>query len=256
MKFQVDLNCDVGESFGAYKIGDDDALLPFVSSANIACGYHAGDHNIMNETVTLAVKKNVAIGAHPGFHDLQGFGRRIIDVQPNEVYNLMLYQLGALSGFVSIQGERLQHVKPHGALYNLAATNLRIAKAIAQSVYDFNRDLILVGLSGSVLIEEGRKIGLEVAEEVFADRTYQSDGTLTKRTNANALIHDVDEAVKQVIQMVTTNTVTAVDGTVIPIQADTICVHGDGKNAFSLLQTLKKNFLQHNIQIAPLGEKR
>ncbi|WP_026673231.1 5-oxoprolinase subunit PxpA [Alkalihalobacterium bogoriense] len=255
MKYQVDLNCDIGESFGAYKIGNDDALLSFVSSANIACGYHAGDHNIMNETVSLAAKRNVAIGAHPGFQDLQGFGRRLIDVQPNEVYHLMIYQLGALSGFVTIHGEKLRHVKPHGALYNLAATNRNIANAIAQSVFDFRRDLILVGLSGSVLIEEGRKIGLQVAEEVFADRTYQSDGTLTSRTKENALIHDVDEAVKQVIQMITTNTVTAVDGSIIPIKADTICVHGDGETAFSLLQTLKFHFLKHNIQIARLGEQ-
>lgn len=254
MNLCVDLNCDLGESFGAYRIGQDDAVMKWITSANIACGYHAGDHNVMRETVEKAVKNKVAIGAHPGFLDLQGFGRRKIQVTPEEVFNLMVYQIGALRGFAEIYGTGISHVKPHGALYSMAAADKALAAAIADAVYRIDKRLILFGLANSELVKEGRKRGLQVAEEVFADRTYQPDGTLTPRSAPNALIHDVNVSMRRVIQMVKEKKVEAVDGTDVAIQADTICVHGDGAQAAVFVKKLAEALSGQHIQIRAAGD--
>jgi UPF0271 protein len=245
----VDLNCDLGESFGAYKIGQDEKILDHVTSANVACGFHAGDHNVMAKTVKMAAAKGVKIGAHPGFPDLLGFGRRLIETNPEDIYNFVVYQISALKGFCDIEGVRMQHVKPHGALFNLAATDRAVAEAIAKAVYDVDRNLVLFGLSCSELTKVGTSIGLRVANEVFADRTYQANGTLTPRTHEHALIHDVPLAIDQVVMMIKSGTVRAVDGTVVPIQADTICVHGDGEKALEFTQELRRTLQVEGISI-------
>ncbi len=245
----VDLNCDLGESFGAYQLGNDEAILPYVSSINIACGFHAGDPAIMKKTVALAVQHQVAIGAHPGLPDLAGFGRREIAITPEEAYDLVVYQVGALQGFVKAAGATLHHVKPHGALYNMVAVNPSLAKAIAEAVYHTHPQAILYGLAGSALIQAGKEVGLQTTNEVFADRTYQPDGTLTSRRQPNALITNEETAINQVLQMVKTNTVQTVAGHSIPIQADTVCIHGDGPHAVAFAQKIKQTLLQENITI-------
>ncbi|WP_077619978.1 5-oxoprolinase subunit PxpA [Bacillus sinesaloumensis] len=235
----IDLNCDLGESFGAYKIGNDEQILSFISSANIACGFHAGDPYVMNQTVGLAKKFNVAVGAHPGFQDLVGFGRRAMSISPHDVYNLVLYQIGALAAFCQAHDVQLTHVKPHGALYNMAAVDTSLAESIAKAVLAFDSSLALYGLAGSKLIEAGEKYGLKTVSEVFADRTYQPDGTLTPRAEPNAVIHDSHESIKQVLQMVKEQTVQTVCGETIPIKADSICVHGDNSHALQFVQELR-----------------
>jgi UPF0271 protein len=247
--FTVDINCDLGESFGAYKLGNDEAILPYVTSANIACGFHAGDPSVMKKTVQLALKHNVAIGAHPGFPDLVGFGRRDMAVSPEEVYDMVVYQIGALSAFVQVQGAQLHHVKPHGALYNMAAVNAGLAQAIAEAVYHVHPKAILYGLAGSELIKTGKKIGLVVAQEVFADRTYQSDGTLTSRKQPNALITNQQEAVAQVLRMVKEGKVRSQQGTDVQIQANTICLHGDGAHALEFAKVLHQILTQEGITL-------
>ena len=246
----IDLNCDMGEAFGNYPMPNDEVLLNYVTSANIACGFHAGDAAVMQRTVNMAVKKGVAIGAHPGLPDLQGFGRREMQISPNEAYQITLYQTGALYGFVKAAGGKLHHVKPHGALYNMAATNAALAKAIAQAVFDFDASLLLYGLAGSRLITAANDIGLKAVAEVFADRTYQDDGTLTPRTQANALIADEQEVVSHVLQMVTRQQVTSVNQTFIPIRAETLCLHGDGSHAVEFVAMIATQLKQHGIVIA------
>lgn len=233
----IDINCDLGESFGAYTMGNDAAVMPFISSANIACGFHAGDPGIMRKTVELCIQHRVAIGAHPGFADLSGFGRRNMAISPNEAYELVLYQTGALYAFVKATGSTLHHVKPHGALYNMAAGDAALAKAIAQAVKDFDSSLFLYGLSGSFLITEAEALGLRTCSEVFADRTYLPDGSLTPRTHPDALIHDASLAVAQVMQFL--------EGK--KIKAETVCVHGDGDNAVQFVQTLHTHFSHNRI---------
>lgn len=245
----IDLNCDLGESFGTYQIGNDDEVLSFISSANIACGFHAGDPHVMNRTVKLAKKYDVAIGAHPGFQDLVGFGRRAMTVSPSDIYHLVLYQIGALSAFCKAHSVELTHVKPHGALYNIAAADINIAEAIAKAIYRFDSTLALYGLAGSKLIEAGKKYGLRTVSEVFADRTYQSDGTLTPRTLPNAIIQDSDTAIKQVLQMVKGQTVQTTTGEVIPIKADSICVHGDNSHALQFVKELREALCNESIKI-------
>lgn len=251
--FQVDLNSDIGESFGAYTIGQDEQILDYITSANIACGYHAGDHNVMHHTVKMAVEKGVGLGAHPGLPDLLGFGRRPMEVDPEDVYNFVVYQVGALQAFAGLYSTSLNHVKPHGALFNMASTDRDLAHAIARAVYDVDSDLILFGLAGSELVQAGQELGLKVAQEVFADRTYQPDGTLTPRTQPNAMIHDSDEAVLRVIRMIKEGKVEAVDGTDVKIQADTICVHGDEPEALLFVQKLRSELLRNGINIRKVG---
>lgn len=238
---QIDLNCDLGEAFGNYSFGGDKDIIPLITSANIACGFHAGDENVMNETIQLAKENNVGIGAHPGLPDLQGFGRRKMDIKPKEIYNLVVYQLGALNGFCKTHGTRINHVKPHGALYNMGAKNKEIAQAIAQAVYDFDKSLVLVGLSNTLLISEAETLGLRTASEVFADRRYEDDGQLVSRQESDATITNTDEALQQVLKMVTENKVVSKNGKEIDLQADTICVHGDGAHALDFVTQIRKN---------------
>lgn len=246
----LDINCDMGESFGAYVIGNDEQLFAEITSANIACGFHAGDPGVMRRAVKGALQHDVAIGAHPGLPDLVGFGRRQMNISPQEAYDLVTYQLGALDAFVRQEGGRLHHVKPHGALYNMAAVSRPLAEHIARAVAAYDSDLILYGLSGSVLIQAGQEAGLQVASEVFADRTYQADGTLTPRQQPDALIDDTAIAVEQIIHMLTTGTVRAVDGTYVPIQANTVCIHGDGAHAVSFAHELNKRLLDAGVEIS------
>jgi len=249
--YKVDLNCDLGESFGAYKIGMDEEILRFVTSANIACGFHAGDPSVMKNTVKLALNNNVKIGAHPGLPDLAGFGRRNMNISPQEAHDIVIYQIGALSGFVKAEGAKMQHVKPHGALYNMAAKNSLLATAIAEAVYKVDPELILFGLAGSELVTAGERIGLQTANEVFADRTYDSGGTLTPRTEPDALIHDKNQAVGQVVRMVKEGKVTTRQGAEISVKADTICIHGDGSEALTFAQQIKETLEKSRIEITP-----
>jgi len=245
----IDLNCDMGESFGPWKMGDDEAVLPYVSAVNIACGFHAGDPSTMMKTIQLALKYKVKIGAHPGFQDLVGFGRREMQLTAREVYALVVYQVGALAACAKVQQTTLQHVKPHGALYNMAARKPELADAIAAAVYDIDPRLVLYGLSGSELIRAGRAKGLNVYREVFADRTYQQDGTLTPRSDKHALIHDPKQAAEQVVGMIKTGKVVSLQGTTVDIQADTICLHGDGEEAVQFVRTVNQTLKDNQILI-------
>ena len=249
---KVDLNCDLGEAFGNYSFGGDKDIIPLITSANIACGFHAGDENVMNQTVNLAKENHVSIGAHPGFPDLKGFGRRKMDISPTEVYNLIVYQLGALEGFCKVHQTRINHVKPHGALYNMGAKNKAIAKAIAKAVYDFDSTIVLVGLSNSLLISEAQAIGLKTASEVFADRRYEDNGQLVSRKEPDAVITDSDEALKQVLKMVTENKVISRNGKEIDLETDTICVHGDGKHALEFVEQIRKKLTKEGSDIQSL----
>ena len=249
---KVDLNCDLGEAFGNYSFGGDKDIIPLITSANIACGFHAGDENVMNQTVKLAKENHVSIGAHPGLPDLKGFGRRKMDINLTEVYNLIVYQLGALEGFCKVHQTRINHVKPHGALYNMGAKNKDIAKAIAKAVYDFDSAIVLVGLSNSLLISEAKAIGLKTASEVFADRRYEDNGQLVNRKESDAVITDTDEALKQVLKMVTENKVISRNGKEIDLETDTICVHGDGKHALEFVEQIRKKLTKEGIDIQSL----
>ncbi|MGE7217196.1 LamB/YcsF family protein [Priestia koreensis] len=249
MAVKVDLNCDLGESFGAYQIGNDQEILNYVTSANIACGFHAGDPSVMRKTVKFALAKNVAIGAHPGLPDLAGFGRRNMVISSDEAYDMVLYQLGALNAFVQAEGGRLNHVKPHGALYNMAAKDPVLATAIAKAIAKFDGELYLYGLAGSELIKAGEGAGLRVRHEVFADRTYQEDGTLTPRSMANALITDAGDAIAQVVRMIKQGEVHTIQGQSISIQADTVCIHGDGEHALQFAQHIGNVLQKEGIHI-------
>lgn len=255
MKF-VDLNCDLGESFGAYKIGNDEKVLENVSSVNIACGFHAGDPVVMNKTVKNAIENNVAIGAHPGFLDLVGFGRRKMHISLEEAENYIVYQVSALQGFVKSYGGTLQHVKPHGALYNMAAVDLDLALAIAKGVKRVDENLILMGLAGSKLIEAGKMLDLKVASEVFADRAYTDEGTLVPRSMEGAVIKDPELAVKRAINMFTNNYVESINGKKLTINADTICVHGDNEEALNFVRKIKAELEASGLKIANLTETK
>lgn len=229
----IDINCDMGE--GA---GNDEALMPFITSANIACGYHAGNEETMRTTMQLALQHGVSIGAHPSFFDRENFGRTEMQATPEEVYQLVIEQLVLFQKAANDLGVTVRHVKPHGALYNRAAKDAALARAVAQAVKDVDEKFVLVGLSGSVSVSEAEAIGLVTRSEVFADRTYQDDGSLTPRSQPGALIDSETKAVAQVRQMVTAGTVTAVSGRTVPIAAETICIHGDGKNAVLLARAI------------------
>lgn len=249
---RVDLNCDLGEAYGNYSFGGDYQIIPLITSANIACGFHAGDENVMNETVKLAKEHNVAIGAHPGLPDLKGFGRRNMDISLDEIYNLMIYQLGALQGFCQIYQVRISHVKPHGALYQMGAKDKAIARVIAQAVYDFDSSLVLVGLANSFLISEAKDVGLITASEVFADRRYEDNGQLVSRRESDAVITDTEEALNQVLKMVKENKVISKNNKEITLQVDTICVHGDGAHAIDFVAKIRKAFTKEGIDIQSL----
>ncbi len=236
---RIDLNCDMGESFGAWRLGDDQGLMRTITSANIACGAHAGDPDVMRRTVRLAREHGVAVGAHPGFPDLAGFGRREMDVTPDEVEGLVLYQVGALGAMARAEGMRLQHVKPHGALYNMAARDSAIADAIARAIHAFDPSLILFGLAGSLMLPAGEAAGLRVASEVFADRAYEPDGRLASRRKPGAVIHDSARVAERAVQMVRDGRIEALNGASVHVRADTICVHGDTPGAAALARDIR-----------------
>ncbi|XJZ28700.1 LamB/YcsF family protein [Bacillota bacterium Lsc_1132] len=252
--YRVDLNCDMGESFGVYRIGTDEQILDYVTSANIACGFHAGDPAVMRKTVKLAVEKGIGIGAHPGLPDLLGFGRRNMDISPQEAYDMVVYQIGALYGFVKAEGGKMQHVKPHGALYSMAAKSKDLSEAIAEAVYKVDSELILFGLSGSELVKAGKAIGLHTASEVFADRTYQADGSLTPRRRTDALITDDQLAIAQVVRMVKEGKVMSQQGADIAIQADTVCIHGDGAHALRFARQIREQLKASNVHVQAAGK--
>ena len=252
--YKVDLNSDLGESFGAYTIGLDSQVIPYVSSANVACGYHAGDPLVMDQTVAAAKTAGVAVGAHPGYPDLMGFGRRNLACSPKEVKAYVQYQLGALMAFAKAQGVKLQHCKPHGALYNMAAKDMELSLAIAEGIAEVDKDIILMGLAGSKLLEAGRKAGLRVASEVFADRAYQADGSLVPRKQPGAVIHDKDQAIARTVRMVTQGKVTAVTGEEVSIQAHSICVHGDNPSAVEFVKNIRAALTAQGVEIVPLAQ--
>lgn len=234
----LDLNCDMGEGFGAYKMGNDIEILDHVTSANIACGFHAGDPPTMRRIVAAALAKGVAIGAHPGLPDLQGFGRRAMQISPAEAYAMVVYQVGALAGFAQAAGGRLNHVKPHGALYNMAVKDRSLADAIAQAVFDIDPKLVFFGLAGSEMINAANALGLRSACEVFADRSYQDDGSLSQRGTTGAMIEDAEQSLAQVRQMLT-GSVRAVSGLNVAVRADTLCLHGDQPGALEFARHIR-----------------
>jgi len=249
----VDLNCDLGESFGSYVIGLDEDVMRFITSANIACGFHAGDPVTMKKTVDLAIKQGVSLGAHPGFPDLLGFGRRDMLITPAEATAYIIYQIGALWAFVTAAGGTLQHVKPHGALYNMAAKNPELARAIAKGVSLVDRDLILVALSGSELYRAGKEAGLKVAGEVFADRAYAADGSLVPRGKPSSMIKDPALAALRVSRMMTEGVVTAITGEEVKVKADTVCIHGDTPDAVSFADKIYEQLAAAGIEVIPMG---
>jgi UPF0271 protein len=245
----VDLNCDLGESFGAWTMGHDARIMQYISAANIACGFHAGDANIMRETVRLALKHHLAIGAHPGLPDLQGFGRREMSIPTEEIYALTLYQIGALQAIARAEGGVVRHVKPHGALYNMAARDAALANAVARAVQHADPSLKLYGLAGSQLIIAGKALGLRTVSEVFADRTYQSDGSLTPRTKAGAVHKDVEKVVSQALEMVLQRRVTTTQGVWVEVDAETLCIHGDGPHALEFAQAIYRALKENQVEI-------
>lgn len=250
--FTVDLNCDMGENFGVYTLGCDAEIIKYVSSANIACGYHAGDPLVMQSTVFLARKHGKSVGAHPGFPDLLGFGRRNLIMSPEEIRTAILYQIGALSAFCRAAGIPLRHVKPHGALYNMAARDREIADAVALSVKAFDPELVLFGLAGSELIAAGRSAGLPVAREVFADRNYHSDGTLVSRRDPQGVIYDPTAVSERVVRLVREGKATAIDGKEIQLNFDTICLHGDTPGAAEIAAAVYSGLRNAGVEIAAI----
>ncbi|MBI1209190.1 MAG: 5-oxoprolinase subunit PxpA [Azospirillum sp.] len=251
---RIDLNCDMGEGFGAWTMGDDPAMLDVVTSANIACGFHAGDPMIMTETVRAALERKVQIGAHPAFNDLAGFGRRAIaGIGPREIERLVAYQIGALQGCAALVGHRVGHVKPHGALYNLAAVEPDIAAAIVRAIRAVDRSLTLVGPPASALEAAGGSAGLRVAREVFADRSYEDDGQLTPRSQPGAVIHDAAVAAQRVVGMVVDRTIICRSGKRLALVADTVCVHGDTPGAVAIARSIRAALEAAGCTVAPLA---
>lgn len=253
----IDLNSDMGESFGIYRCGDDEALLGSVTSANIACGFHAGDPRTMAATVKAAIAHGVAIGAHPSLPDLQGFGRREMVLTPDETYECVVYQIGALMGFAAASGTRLRHVKAHGALYNMAARDRKLSDALAHAARDVDPSLVFYALSGSVMVQAGHDAGLQVACEVFADRSYQDDGSLTPRRMPGAMITDLQVSIEQARRMVGEGRVRAQSGKDIEIQADTLCLHGDQPGAAQFARAVRAALEGDGFTVqAPVQSKR
>ncbi len=252
---RIDLNADLGESFGPYTIGHDAELMASVTSASVAAGFHGGDPTVLRATLRLARERGVAVGAHPGLPDLAGFGRREMRMSGAEVEDLVLYQLAAVAGVARAEGIALQHVKPHGALYHMAARSAEVAAAIVRAVKAFDASLIVFGLPGSEMLKAGRSQGLRVAAEVFADRAYQSDGSLVPRTVAGAVIDDPGTVVRRAVRMVSDRTVAAVDGGVVGLEADSICVHGDTPGAGRLAAQLRRGLEEAGITVKALAER-
>jgi UPF0271 protein len=252
----IDFNSDLGESFGVYRLGADREVLTHVTSANIACGFHAGDPQTMAATVKAAIEAGVAIGAHPGFPDLQGFGRRTMQLTSNEIYNIALYQIGAIKAFAEAAGSRLAHVKAHGALYNLAARNKDIAKALSAATKAVDRNLIFFALAGSDMVAAAGEAKLTVAQEVYADRTYQDDGSLTPRSDPRAMITDVDVSIRQVLEMLRTGTVRSLNGVAVKVQPDTLCIHGDQPGAAEFARKIRAALRAEGVEVVPPKQTR
>ena len=251
---RIDLNADMGEGFGVYPLGRDAELLAFVTSANVACGFHAGDPAVMDRTVALAVAARVAVGAHPGFPDLRGFGRRRVDADPADVERDVLYQVGALQAFARAHGTRVVHVKPHGALYNQAAEEEEIARAVARGVARSGRDLLLVGLATTeVMRRTAEAEGLRFAAEAFADRRYEGDGTLQSRRVPGSVITDPAAAADQAVRIARDGVVVAVDGTEVRLRADTLCLHGDNPEAVANARTVRQALERAGVEVRALG---
>lgn len=250
----VDLNSDIGESFGSYTLGLDKEVIKFVSSVNIACGWHAGDALIMDDTVKNAVDQGVAIGAHPGYPDLVGFGRRNMDISLKEARAYILYQYGALQAFAQAHKTFVQHIKLHGAFYNTASVDEKFAKAILDMMLELDENLILMALSGSLIAKMAKEMGVKVAQEVFADRAYNKDGTLVSRKIEGSVIRDADEAIARTKRMILEGKVTTIDGEDIDIVADSICVHGDNPEAVEFVKNIRKSLIDEGIEIKPLHE--
>ena len=251
MSGRIDLNCDMGESFGTYKLGLDEEVIKYVSSANIACGFHAGDPMWMRRTVKLAEEHDVAVGAHPSFPDLVGFGRRDIAVTPEEAKADLIYQIGAIQAFT--QSKRLQHVKPHGAMYNRAVNDEALARAICEAVLEVDPSMVLLALAGSRWASWAKEMGLRVGREVFADRALNPDGTLVSRSSPGAVIDDVDQVAERSLQMVTQGRATAVTGEEIEVQADSLCIHGDTPGAVEMARVLRRELEAAAVEVVPLG---
>jgi 5-oxoprolinase (ATP-hydrolysing) subunit A len=249
---RIDLNCDLGESFGAYTIGMDSEVLPYITSANIACGFHAGDPLVMAKTVQESVKNGVSLGAHPGLPDIMGFGRRVMKITPAEAEAYIVYQTGALAAFAHAAGAELHHVKPHGALYNMAAGDDALAEAVCRGVAAVDRKLILVVLSGSCMQRSAERLGIRYACEVFADRAYTDDGSLVARSKPGAVITDESEVIKRAVRMVKDGIVRTGSGKEIHVQADTICVHGDNPKALEFVRNIRTSFADAQIEVKAL----
>ena len=255
---RIDLNCDMGESFGAYKLGMDEAVIEYITSANIACAWHAGDPSVMSHTVAIAVEHGVGVGAHPGYPDLLGFGRRNLDCSMDELRNYVIYQVGALQAFCSAHGTRLQHVKPHGALYLTAVENEDVARAVAEAIVQVNPDLLYVALAGAkgqLMTRIGQEVGLKVVYEAFPDRAYSPEGTLVSRRLPGAVIKDPQAVSERALQMVQEGVVIAADGTTIPLEAQTLCVHGDNPEAVALVKGIRQTLEADGVAVTPMGKE-
>ena len=252
--YSIDLNSDMGESFGAYKIGNDGEIIKHITSSNIACGYHAGDPMVMDNVVKLAKEYHVAVGAHPGYPDLMGFGRRKMVLSPAEVKNYMKYQIGALWAFAKSYGMKLQHVAPHGALGNLCQYDREVSRAICEAVYEIDPSIMIFYCAGAVLGDEAEKMGFKTASEIFADRAYMDDLSLVPRKQPGSMITDEDLAVERCIRMVKEGKVKTISGQDVEIRGDTLCVHGDGEKALAFVERIKKEFIRENIMIKNFSE--
>ena len=249
----IDLNCDMGESFGTYVLGYDEQAMPFVTSINVACGFHASDPDNMAKTLMLAKKHGIAVGAHPGFPDLAGFGRRSMALSPGEVKNTVMYQIGALDAFCRAEGIKMQHVKAHGALYNMAEKDLSIAMAIAAAIKAVDPTLYMLCLANSQMVIAAKQLGVPFVEEAFADRAYTDEGTLVSRKLTGAVIHDIDQVVSRVVQMVKDQSVISITGKEVPIQTQTICVHGDTPGAVDMVKAIRAALEKENIVLRAFG---
>ena len=252
---KIDLNCDMGESFGAYKLGMDEKNIQYITSANIACGWHAGDPLVMDKTVKMAVEYGVGVGAHPGYPDLLGFGRRNMDCTPDEVHNYVVYQIGALQGYCKVYGTRLRHVKPHGALYLTAVVNEVVARAVAEAIVSMGSNLLyvaLAGAKGAMMTRIGNDVGLKVIYEAFPDRAYTPEGNLLSRREPGAVIKEPGEVTERALRMVLEKRVIAVDGSSIPFEVDTLCVHGDTPTAVELTKSIREALESEGVELSPM----
>lgn len=253
----IDLNCDMGESFGAYTMGMDEAVIRHITSANVACGWHAGDPLVMDKTVKMALGHHVGVGAHPGYPDLKGFGRRNMECTTEEIRKYVIYQIGALSAFCRVHGTRLRHVKPHGALYLTAVVNEDVARAVAEAVLSVDQDLwyvALAGAKGEMMTRIGEEVGLKVVYEAFPDRAYSPEGNLVSRQLPGAVIKDPVQVAERALMMAKEGIVKAVDGTIIPLSAETLCVHGDTPSAVELVRSIRKTMEKEGIILRSMGE--